>query len=798
MPSLWRLVFIISIWFLLVGCQTTSAPEVTTEPTIAPTATEVLDLESAELVAREFLEAWRLRDFDRMYDLLSFASQEVTPLPQFRLLYEEAQRDMTLETIEYTPITLQRDTSSLVSFHYDLVFKTAIMGDINDPERNLNLIDDPQAETWRVAWSPNDILTGMSAGAVLDFEARIPSRANIYDRNGLVLADQNGAIIHINVIQDRIPEYETCITDLATVLEEDETDISDKIQAVRSDWVVDVGVVEPTIFTENQLQLEAVCEATFVKQNTRRYPRGTLMPHILGHVGYPDPEEVDDLEVLGFTQDTIIGRSGIEAAWDETLRGSPGGRLVLKSIDGTVLRTLAEVEPVPAKSIWLTIDAKLQEYVVNMMAEAYASASGLWGLTSEGAATVVLDVNTGEILAMVSYPTFDGNAFNAFPSMGQEAATQVLVALNEDPRAPQLNRPTQGVLQTGSAMKVVGSFAVVDSGVYTLDQTYLCTGYWQLGNDIRYDWSPTGHGRVDIASALTRSCNSFYYEAGYRMFLTDPYLFPQYAKRMGMGNGSGLEDIGEARGTIPDPDWQLEVRGEQWTYSHAITMAIGQGDVKVTPLQLARTYAAIANNGSLLRPQLVREVGILDDREFEAETEVMDKWNFINGAMQKVQQGLCNVTTATDGTAYYVFRDSPVQSVGVCGKTGTAQTGGANDPPHAWFVGYAPSDVPEVVVLVVVEKAGEGSQVAAPLVRQIMERYFFWTIRLRIIMRTRSAMVGVIVLVLITLFIVINLSAPGTSSAIINTCLQKADETCVQLPQITTENLDGKTLTFPR
>jgi penicillin-binding protein 2 len=711
--------------FIVSACAPTRSASVERLPTVAPSPTAPVDMMSAQQRAMEFFDAWTRFDMPAMHRLTTFASQEATPLSNFQALYDDAHNLMTLETVTITPRTMLREADRMVALSYDITFETDVLGTFTEENRTLRLIIDPASNDWRVAWSVADIFPEMSNGAVLRFEARVPSRANIYDRNGTVLADQNGVAVRINVIKDDMPDQTACATLLADVLDRDLTFVQDLFNRSGSNWVIDVGAIEAPRYDAYNAQLEQVCNATYTRQAIRRYPRGSLAPHILGNVGYPDPDEVTDLVRAGFNQETIIGKSGVERTWDETLRGSPGGRLVLVAPNGQRIRTLAEVNTVIPESIWLTLDADLQEYTLRSLGEAYADNSEGWGRVSDGAAAVVMNVNNGEVLAMASWPSYDGNALNPFPAIGREVANLILEDLENNPRNPQLNRAALGTYPAGSTMKVVPAVAVLDSGIYGLDHTYVSTGEWQFENDRRFDWLAGGHGRVDIGAALTHSCNSCFYQAGFDMNAIDPNILPNYALRMGLGAVTGIGDIAESPGTIPSPEWLSTNRLSSWTYSDAVNMAIGQGDVQVTPLQMARMYGAIANGGTLYQPHLVRETGILDQRSFVADVTPNGVFDFRPEVMSQVRRGLCDVIDKSYGTASHIFRNSPLLDIGVCGKTGTATAGALGDAPHSWFVAWAPRDNPEIIVAVMLENAGDGSAVAAPITRRIMEYYFF-------------------------------------------------------------------------
>ncbi|NDJ60492.1 MAG: hypothetical protein GYB67_05165 [Chloroflexi bacterium] len=689
-------------------------------PTLPPSD---YPLEDAERTARLYLEAWRRGDFAGMYNLLSFASQEANPFDDFRALYDDSYATMTFEALSFRPVTILRDESnrSLATFHYDVTFSTRMLGDFTDSGRSLWLVADARNAAWRVAWSARDIFAQMADGGRLRLDPTVPNRANIYDRDGSVLADQNGRVVTVNVTRAQIPEYTDCLNALSAALAEPVADIQARLEARPPDWLIELGIIEAQTYQATHTALETFCDAGFNNRPARRYATPHLAPHILGYVGYPSAAEIPALEAAGFAQDSIIGRSGLEASWDETLRGQPAARLLIVTPNGQVVRELARSSARPGESIWLTFDADFQAQAQQIIADAYTIAKDGWALESLGAAAVVMDVRTGAILAMVSYPTFDNNAYTPFPVMGREAADEIIRETQADPANPEVNRAVQGTYPLGSVMKTVSAAAAADSGVYALDERYTCTGIWD--RDItRYDWLPQGHGTVDLAESLTTSCNPYYYEVGYHLSQTDPWLLPNYARQLGFGGPTGMTDLAEAQGLIGDPEWLRVNYGATWTFSEAVNMSIGQGYLDVTPLQVVRWFAAIANGGTLPHPHLVGQVGLIGETLRPAPVGAGTPTNLRPDVIATVRQGICAVTTSPVGTAVFVFDGSPLQTIGVCGKTGTAQN--PQGTSHAWFAAYAPRDNPEIAVVAIIENSGEGSGVAAPIVRDLLEAYF--------------------------------------------------------------------------
>ena len=720
-----RWLLLIGLAFLLVGCAQQEEDPLNAAaqlPTRIPTVTPIYNNPyDAEAVVTAFLYHWQQSQWEAMYALLSDSSQQATPYESFAALYENATSTMRLQTIDFTLLAQSRDGNRIMVFVYDVTFTTNSIGTFTDTSREIRLVMDDLTQSWRVAWSPGDIFRQMAEGGSIRLETFPPLRGNIYDRNGIILADMNGRMVKVQVIENQIDDLDLCVNTLAQVLEVTPEEVQTRMNRNNPDWLADIGLIEGSVFDVWQSALVEICNAQFDALRTRRYIYGDLMPHIIGTVGYPEADEIPLVQAAGFRQDSILGRSGVERAWDETLRGTPGTRLSIVRPNGETLRVLGETPIQPSQSVYLTIDIDLQRFVASAISESFAANEGTFG---DGGAAVVMNVNTGEILAMVSYPTYNANAFIPYPVMGETEAQQIIAQVVNDERQPQLNRAAQGRYPSGSIMKVISAIAALDSGEYTMDETYFSTGVWN--RDIpRTDWLGGGHGRLNLAGALIHSCNTCFYEVGYRLDNRDPYLLPSYANMMGLGIDPGLQDIETSAGLIGTPDTKSNYHAEAWSYSDAVDMAIGQGMVEVSPLQMAGVYSIVANGGSHYRPQLVLSTGLLGEMSYELQPEVMDTVNLSQELLDYIRGGLCSVTTNSSGTAEFVFRGSPLMDdIGVCGKTGTAQTT-PNPIPHAWFVGYAPRENPEIVVVVIVENSGDGSRYAAPITRRIMEYYYF-------------------------------------------------------------------------
>lgn len=727
--SLWLLLWSMLLVIMVSACApvySSDDPNLTPLPTIAPTPLpDEYDLNGAEDVARRFLEAWQTQDYPTMHSLISFAARDTTPLEAFEALYDDIALDITLQNVSHVPLALTREQPNVAVLTYNLTFETLVVGTFTDENRSMRLTIDPVDRDWRVAWTAGDIFAELAAGGALRIERQIPRRANIYDRNGTVLADQNGRMVRVLLVQANMPNPTACINGLAAAFDESTDEVQATLIRFGDTWLADVGLLEPSAYLEYEAQLARDCAAEFEAMNTRRYPNGTLMPHIIGYVGYPTEAEIPAVRAEGFTQESILGRTGIERTWDQTLRGGVGGRLSIV-IGQEVARIVAESPPTPPQSVWLTLDAGLQAHVQEVLATTYRNAAEGWAPRSRGAAAVVLDVRTGEVLAMVSYPTYDANAFVPFPEIGRAAADAVVANVQDDPRKPQLNRATMGGYPAGSTMKIATTLAAVDSGTYAPDEQYMCIGSWSREpNFVRSDWLPNGHGLVTVRTALAQSCNPFFYEAGYQMDMRDRDLLPDYMYQFGLGVPTGLRDVAENPGLIANADFVRTNYGLDWTFSRSVNLAIGQ-DMDITPLQITRLSALVATEGIMYRPQMVLKAGLIGEApSYELQPEILDTIDIDDEAWAVVKRGMCDVTQERYGTAEFQFRNSRVMQYRVCGKTGTAESPGIDTLPHAWFTAYAPMENPEIAVAVIVENSGEGSAVAAPIVRDIMDYYFF-------------------------------------------------------------------------
>lgn len=686
---------------------------------------------SPEGVVTQFLEAWKGKNYQAMYNLISSQSQGLYSFPVFETHYTSADSatgmtDLTYEIVEVKP---QGITTAIT---YNLTLGSAIYSPIEDLRRIIRLSQTPNG--WRIAWSTMDIFDGITAGTQLRAVGQRNARANIYDRQGDVVVEQDGTVASIYLQRGTMFNETNCIDLVAYLLRRQRQEITTLFNRFLPDAVFYVGDLDVEVYNSRQQDLTDVCGPVRTSERqTRHYFRGNAVSHVTGYVGQLPADDVQTWLDRGYQTGDLIGRLGVELAFENELSGQAESLLRITDSSGTVIRELGSTSGTPSQPIMLTIDRDLQLATAQALADAYNFAEGSWASreVSPGAAAVVMDINTGGILALASYPLYEPDIFNPDTECcGLIAASDRIAEIfGGDSRRPIFNRAVQGEYAPGSVFKIVTLAAASEEEIWGPDQIFSCMLTWDgtaYGDTVgfeRKDWRFTDEmepaGDINMQQALTTSCNPFFWQMGAQLFnLRQPDILTAYARRMGFGDPTGLDYYGtEADGSLPIPA----------NPSQAINEAIGQGDVQVTLLQMVRSVAAIANGGTLYKPYLVQRVGGMDGMPLtqEFQPEVVGELDFSDQTMQILIDGMCQ-TTQDDflGTAVWPFEETPYWA---CGKTGTAQTGRYS---HAWFVAFAPAENPQIAIGVMVEQAGlEGSQVAAPITRRILDFYFnapFW------------------------------------------------------------------------
>jgi penicillin-binding protein 2 len=688
--------------------------------TLAPTATPIT--EAAEGVARAYYRAWEDLDYAGMYSLLSPQSQALVDQSSFVALYEDVARVATLRGVLARPLAVLQE-GNRAQMNVEVVWDTLLVGTI-DRQQSVELTHN--SGRWGVVWNESLILPELQGGQQLHMDYRIPARANIYDAEGRALAYQ-GTAVTLGVIPGDITDETALLEALSIVFGREPAAIRGQYATALPNWRVALGDISAEVLQEHGERLQPFLESSglYTEQRPARiYPENGVAPHVVGYVGPIPAETIESYREDGYRGDEYVGRSGVEAWGESYLRGQRGGTLTIIGPTGEYVSTIASNEPRQARSIYLTIDREFQDAVEEALAEAVRTTPG-----NGAGSVVVLDVKTGNVLAVASYPTYNPGVFD----VTRPGAETELTALLSAPGNPLLNRAVQGAYPTGSLFKVITFAAGMNSGLYTPDTTYLSVGSWRrLGdNFIKRDWLSGGHGNVTMRRAITVSCNTCFFDMGFNLNEYDPYFLPQTARQFELGAATGIQGIDETIGLIPDPDWKMAAGAGGWVPGDAVNMAIGQGDVQVTPLQMARVFAAFANGGTLLVPRLIDRIGAGGGAPEETwPVEESGQIPLSASHLEALRGALREVATQSYGTASHRFLGLPVP---VAGKTGTAEA--PPNQPHSWFAGYAPAEPytlpdgtvltePQIAVVAMLEHAGEGSTYAAPLFRRIVELYY--------------------------------------------------------------------------
>ncbi len=684
---------------------------------------------SPEDVAKGFLDNWKTANYQAMYSDLSEPSQQEYTFPVFQKIYQDAMSKIAPDQITYTfhDVTIQGASAAIT---YDVAFTSSLFGTIADDNRTMRLIK--TQDRWGVAWSSMDIVNGLVGGSQVVVKSRALPRGNIYDRNGQLLVDQAGKMVAMYSAKQNMAGESDCVDLLARLLKRRRYDLQKYFDTQGIETIFYLGEIDQDTDTANSAELDQKCGVVRYPRDTRTYIGEGAAAHVTGYIAYATKDQLNALK--GYQEGDLIGQMGIEKAYESQLAGKPEQVLQVISPSNVVLRELGGRKGTTPQSVTLTLDRDMQMVAGQAMADAYNYAEGNWGgpTHSPGAGLVAIDIKTGAVLAMVSWPFFDPNVYNGTDSPApNEINTNV-----QDPRAPLRNRTIQDQYFPGSTFKIVTTAASASEKMMT-EPTFDCTLEWhgqQYGDTlpVRTDWraleDPKSDfskpaGPVTMAQALMASCNPFFYEMGARLYTkAGPNVLMNYARKMGFGVETGIDlPETEAAGTLPNPT----------SVEQGINEAIGQGGVQVSILQMARMVAGIANGGTLYQPYIVQQVGGVNGMPvtYSAQPKVVGQMGLSDATLATIREGMCGVISdMTYGTASFVFYgytgnykkyNAPYVA---CGKTGTAQSGRVE--PYGWFVTFAPKDNPQIAIVAMVEYGREGSETAAPIVRRVLDNYF--------------------------------------------------------------------------
>lgn len=569
--------------------------------------------------------------------------------------------------------------------------------------------------------------TDLSQGNRVRIEPLPAPRGIIYDRQGLILAENQPAY-QLELVPEQVPDLDATLQGLVRIGLLDADDVDDAKRTVRSRRPFDsvpirlhLSESDMAAFGVNRFDFPGVDIRTRL---ARSYPQGETAVHALGYVGTISAADLARIDREAYAGTSTIGKVGIEAAYENPLRGRNGSREIMVNARGRSVEKLGTLQAAlqtrpgePGKDLFLTLDLEVQRVAEQAVRD-------------QRAAIVALDPNNGDVIALVSRPGFDPNLFARGLTRTEYAA------LNENPDRPLFNRALRGTYPPGSTIKPVVALAGLTHGIIEPDKPFFCIGYFSLpGSSHRFrDWRPKGHGAVDLRSAISQSCDPYFYSLSNQLGVRRLNAF---LGQFGLGKPTGIDIGGEKSGILPSPEWKktaFKQRSAQvWFPGETVIFGIGQGYMTSTPLQLAHMTAILATRGKNFEPRLVRA---MRDPRTQRMTELTpaplpplqaasaEHWDLIIDGMRAVMEG---------GTATRSAAGAPYS---IAGKTGTAQVFSVaqnaryNESAiaerlrdHAWFVAFAPIEAPRIAIAVLVENGRSGSGTAAPIARAVMDAY---------------------------------------------------------------------------
>ncbi|UCC11534.1 MAG: penicillin-binding protein 2 [candidate division WOR-3 bacterium] len=508
-------------------------------------------------------------------------------------------------------------------------------------------------------------------------------RGKIFDRYGVEIANTRPGF-YVSAIQSVIDE--STLAELMRILDIDVAIIQERFKLQKNPFLPvkiahDISYAQLSVLEESWDRMKGIEVGV---EPLRNYPYDDLFAHVVGYVGEITQEEM--IERQEYAIDDYLGRMGLEEYYEESLKGVDGIEYVEVDAWGKEVGTISEKRPIPAmygNDLHTTLDCSLTQAVALYLEE------------YEKAACVCIDPRTGDVLVLYSKPGFDPNRFV------HGIDEQEWQLLNIAPDAPMYNRATMSCYPCGSTFKAFVALAALDASMITEHKTFKpCQGYYRLGNRIFRCWKK--HWRLDLTHAIIHSCDCYFYQLG-RLVGID--TLHAKIREVGFGRLTTIDIPNEKSGLLPDRSWYERRYGKYWTEGHILNFSIGQGDILVTPLQLACAFTLFANQGRIPTPHCIQQ----DENTFH-------DTHFSQEAIALVAKGLQGVVSSGTGML------ARVDGIAVCGKTGTAQNPHGDD--HSLFVGYAPADDPEILVCVIVENAGHGGSVAAPIAGKIMRLFF--------------------------------------------------------------------------
>ena len=542
-----------------------------------------------------------------------------------------------------------------------------------------------------------------------------PPRGLIFDRTGRLVVD-NRPSFNVSIVLEDAEDPEKVVGRLSNYLNEDPEILLARLATRRG------GALFKPILLKRDLSRDSVAVVEAHKldlpgviitvEPMRHYIEEERACHLIGYLGEISEAELSSGDYPETRSGDFIGRFGIEKTYEADFRGKPGRKQVQVNALGQVIRVLKTVPARPGKNSYLALDLELQGKAEEMF-------QGKVG------AAVALDPSNGHVLAMVSSPAFDPNAF--VEGMSAEAWDE----LASNPFHPMRNKAIQGQYPPGSTYKIVTAAAGLEEGVLDESTKHFCPGYYRYGNRTYRCWKRGGHGSVALVQAIAESCDVFFFKVGEQLGVD---RLAEYARAFGLGRRTGVDLDNEAAGLVPSQAWKLRKLGVAWQGGETLSVAIGQGFNLVTPLQMASLMAAVANGGVMYKPLLVERIEDVNRGEVTfVEPEDVGRLPVSDETLERIRTGLVEVVNGRSGTGSVAH----IEGVTVAGKTGTAQVIAMGERPghdeenkiplrfrdHAWFVAFAPVEAPEIAVSVLVEHGGHGGSAAGPIAREMIKTY---------------------------------------------------------------------------
>jgi len=538
-----------------------------------------------------------------------------------------------------------------------------------------------------------------------------PQRGLITDRNGKILV-KNIASFKASFIRENCKDYDAAYERVAQLLDLDSKVVRERVDKYKSAPLFQPIVVKEDLSHDEVARIEArkheLPELIIQLEPKRNYPYGTFASHVFGYLQEISPAEMEMEQYKDRRLGDLVGKTGVEKQYEQILVGTEGRSLQIVDSMGREIEEISRTDAVRGQDVMLALDFELQTKAEEI-------------LENREGAVIVMKPDTGEILAMASFPNFNPNKFiNRF-------SPEEWIDLMNSPEFPLENRAIRGLYSPGSIFKPTMALAGLDLNVVNEHTAFYCRGGLIVYGQPRACWRGEGHGPVNVTSAIEHSCNIYFYELGKRIRIED---ISRYARMMGFGYKTHVDIPGEKVGLVPDPEWKLRVRHEPWYPGETISVAIGQGPLLVTPLQVTVHTALIANRGKGVTPSLLKaDSGIPQSPSVENGDEEKPQMSIPVSAFEKVIRGMWRAVNGR-GTA----RAAKVNQFDVCGKTGSAQVISSEAAKilaqqkreietHSWFTGFAPRDNPEIVVTVIVEYGGGGGATAAPSARELFDLY---------------------------------------------------------------------------